>query len=217
SMAAFEPLGDRRAIAVLLQRQGTGSLVVDDLVLARKQLEESLAMCRVDPNPKLEADIVHKLGWVERGEGNRERALELLEEGARLCGEVGFTWMQASALIDAATLSFDLGLEDATHQRLREALRLYQGLPGRRGTVFALGWFARFAAAEGRPGEAGRLWGAIEAEEGRGLLGNWDNERDEFASAVLSDEPEFEAARAAGRRLSLEEAVELALSVDSLG
>jgi hypothetical protein len=56
----------------------------------------------------------------------------------------------------------------------------------------------------------------IEAEEVRGPLGMWEHDREEYAAAVLVHEgPEFEAARATGKRLSLDEAVEYALSVDS--
>ena len=60
---------------------------------------------------------------------------------------------------------------------------------------------------------AGRLWGAIEAEESRAPLGNWDQMRDEYAAAIVtSGDAEFEAARRAGHALTLDQAVDYALA-----
>ena len=53
---------------------------------------QSLAICRARPNAKTRGGCCRTNSrWVERGEGNRERALELFEESARLCEQVGFT------------------------------------------------------------------------------------------------------------------------------
>jgi predicted ATPase len=216
SLAEFERLGDERAVAVLLHRLGVGALVGKDLARARQLFEDSLAMCQTRPNAKLEADAVGKLGLVERGEGNRERALELFEKSAALCERVGFTWMQASVVLDLADLSHELGQTAVAEERAREALRLSQQLVDRRSVVYSLALLARFAAASGQAERAGRLWGAIEAEEVRGPLGTWEHDREEYAAAILAHEgPEFARARRAGKGLSLDEAIEYALSVDS--
>ena len=215
SLDMFKALGDRRAVAVGLHRLGVCAIVEGDLSRARQLLEQSLALCRSAPNPKLEADIVHKLGSVERREGNRERALELFEEGAVLSGQAGFTWMQVNALQDIADLSHELGLIDVAVERGREALRLARELADRQSTVFGLAPLARFASSKGRVEDAARLWGAIEAEEARGAIGVWEHHRDEFAAPILVHEgSELEAARLEGRRLSLDEAVEIAFSID---
>ena len=212
SLAEFERLGDERAIAVMLHRLGVCALGAEDLPGARRLFDESLAMCRSSPNPKLEADALHKLGWVEHGEGNREGALQLFEESSVLLEQVGFTWMQANAVLDVAELSRELGQPALAEERAREGLRLSYELVERRLIVYSLALLARFAAADGRAERAGRLWGAIEAEEARGPLGHWEGERERYAAAVLEQSgQEFEAARSAGRRLSLDEAVEEAL------
>jgi predicted ATPase/class 3 adenylate cyclase len=212
SLAEFERLGDKRAIAVMLHHLGVGALVAEDFPRARRLFDESLAMCRSSPNPKLEADALHKLGWVEHGEGNHERALQLFEESAVLLERVGFTWMQASAVLDIAELSHELGQTGLAEERAREGLRLSYELVNRQSIVYSLALLARFAAADGRAECAGRLWGAIEAEEARGPLGHWERERERYATALFEQgDHEFEAARSAGRRLSLDEAVEEAL------
>jgi len=197
-------------------RLGSGALMSGDLAQARRLLEASVAMCRSVPNPKLEADAVGSLGWVERLEGNRDRALELFELSVTMCEQVGFTWMQANRLNDVADLSFELGRAAVAEERGREAVELAWRVGDRQIVVYTLALLARTAAAGGRSERAGRLWGAVEAEEARGPLGHWERERDEYATRVLvAADPSFHAARAAGRTLSLDEAVEYALSVDS--
>jgi hypothetical protein len=81
-------------------------------------------------------------------------------------------------------------------------------------TVFALARVARIAAESGRKEEAGLLiWGAIEAEEERGRMGAWAKERDRLSGPVLDHErPGFEHGRESGRRLSLDEIVQLTLA-----
>jgi hypothetical protein len=56
----------------------------------------------------------------------------------------------------------------------------------------------------------------IVGEEARGPVGQWEHEREQYETAVRpAAGPEFEAARAVGRRLTLDEAVGYALLVDS--
>src|SRR4029079_10926167 len=126
---------------------------------ARRLLEDSLAICSRLPNPKLEADAVRTLGWVEEGEGNLERALELYEEAARLCEQVGYPWVGASTLLSVAELSLKLDRADGAEERAGEGFRLSRQLADRRLIVHALTWFAGFAAAQSDRERAGRLWG----------------------------------------------------------
>ncbi len=83
----------------------------------------------------------------------------------------------------------------------------------RQRTVFSLARIAGIAARHEDSTRAGRLWGAIEAEEARGPIGVWEQQRDELAAPVLAvSGAEFERGRAAGRRLTLDEAVDYALA-----
>ena len=60
-------------------------------------------------------------------------------------------------------------------------------------------------------------WGstAIEAEEERSPVGHWQHFRGDIAGLVEQGGEESERGRRAGRRLTLEEAVERALSIDA--
>ncbi len=83
----------------------------------------------------------------------------------------------------------------------------------RRLTVISLARIAAIAARHNDSKRAGLLWAAIEAEEARGPIGTWEQQRDELAAPVLAvSGAEFERGRVAGRRLTLDEAVEYALA-----
>jgi len=214
SLREFRELGDERGIAHAVHRLSVNATKAGDLVRARELLDECLAICQRRPDPKLVADAFVKLGWIEQLDGQRERALELWEEGATRCEEVGFTWMQASAVMSAADMADELGRTELAHQRAREALHLSRKCDDRQFTLFALALLARLAAKAGQADRAGRLWGAIETEESRGPVGQWESQRDELASNVLTPSAEFEHGLSSGRSLSLEEAVEYALGED---
>jgi hypothetical protein len=75
--------------------------------------------------------------------------------------------------------------------------------------VYSLALLARTAAEGGDPARAGRFWGALEREEERGPVGQWEAEREQYAVAVLARAgPEFERGLEEGRRLSLDAAVD---------
>jgi predicted ATPase len=212
SLREFRELGDEPGIAIALHRLAVCAIMARDLVRARELLDECLAICRRRPNRKLVADTFVKLGTIEWRDGNAERALELWEEGADRCEEIGFTWMQAIAVQAVADAAYEMGRTELAWTRAREALRLCRKCDDRQMTVFALAVLAQLESKVGRADRAGRLWGAIEAEESRGPLGHWDSERDEVAAIVVSPSPEFEQGRASGKALSLDEAAEYALS-----
>jgi predicted ATPase/class 3 adenylate cyclase len=214
SLREFRELGDELGTALVVHRLAVSATRSGDLVRARQLLDECLEICRRRPSPKLVADAIVKLGTVEWREGNPERALELWAEGAARCEEVGFTWMQAHAVLAVAEVANELGRTELAWQRVGEALRLSRKCDDRQMTLFSLGLLAQLEAQAGRADRAGRLWGAIETEESRGPVGHWDNDRDEVASAVVIASPEFEHGRSSGQSLSLDEAVDYALGED---
>ena len=79
-------------------------------------------------------------------------------------------------------------------------------------SVYLLALLAIVSVRTGRQERAGRLWGAVEAEELRGPIGQWEDECESLAARLISEAtPEFEAARREGNLLSLDETVEYAL------
>ena len=213
SLDLYRRAGDERGIAIILNRLGVQVWFLGDAERGRSLIEESLARHRALRFGVGEAVALGGLGRVEYSEGNVERGLELLEQSAELCRVAGFTFYEAQFLDLLASYAFELGRLDEALRHSCAALMLSRRTGERRLTVFSLARIAGIAARHNDSKRAGRLWAAIEAEEARGPLGTWEQQRDELAAPVLAvSGAEFERGRVAGRRLTLDEAVEYALA-----
>lgn len=213
SLRIFEALGDDRGVAHLLMRLGHSALYRGDREAARELGTKSLALAREVGDAPTEALALGLVGEAELGLGERESGIELIRRSADVAGETGFTWQRTRMLRRLADWALEHGDVGEAARLVEESLRLSDEIGDRISVVFALARLARIAAETGRLERAGRLWGAVEAEEERGALGAWYGERERFAVHVLAREgSELEVGRAAGRRLSLGEAVAYALA-----
>ncbi len=213
SLALFRDLGDEEAIAHMLMRLGASALKRDDLEAGRALLEESLARNRSLGNRITEAQVVSLLGTLAWMEGESELALERLEQCVAIVRERGFTWWEAVTTGTLAEYTLDLGRARDSERWARETLRLGHGISDRQLCVFSLAQLSATAAAQGSLERAGRLWGAVEAEEARGPVGAWERERAHLEERILAcGNGELERGRTGGRSLSLDDAVEYALS-----
>jgi tetratricopeptide (TPR) repeat protein len=179
-----------------------------DAARAKALCEESLAL---DPSPAPRAQVLDVLGNIAFAEERGDEALELLEESARLAREVGVRWGESHTLLNSGDFALRLGRPREAAPSVRRGLELAAEIGDRQWIFSGLTLTAWVAAAGSRPEAAGRLWGALEAEADRAPVGQWELERDDYAVHVVSATPEFEIGREAGRRLSLDEAVEYAL------
>jgi ATP/maltotriose-dependent transcriptional regulator MalT len=142
-----------------------------------------------------------------------EEGLKLARQSSRLSGEVGFTWFQVHYLYVACEACFELGRFEEAEQAGREGLRLSVEIDNRQIIVYLLALLSAVAAAQGEDERAGALWGAAEREEGRGPVGQWEAEREEYWSRVqLRDSERFELGRERGRLLSPAELIADVLS-----
>ena len=115
-------------------------------------------------------------------------------------------------LVELAALSLEAGRLDDAEAKARESLELADRMHDYGGRVFGVGVLACVAAERAELSKAGRLWGAIEEHQVGAPLGGWLRHR-AACEAHLAEHagPELELALAAGRELSLDDAVELAL------
>jgi non-specific serine/threonine protein kinase len=214
SLAAFRRLGDDRGAATVLQRLAMDAMARGDVERAQVCVDESLRLYR---SKLAEALALRTYGFIEWQAGNHERAVELFEQSAALAGEAGQTWLQASFLLHRAELLLEQGRLGESESASREALRLATRIGARQATIIAVSLLAQVEGEAGQPERAGRLWGAIEAEEARGPVGQWDVEREEAARPVLAHAgPEFERGRQEGRHLSLQEAADEVLQAERI-
>ena len=213
SLALYREVGDERGVSMVLPRLAIEAQRVGQLDLASALCAEALAIQRRLGFRKAEARVLATLGSIEWARGHSEEAVKLADQSAALSAEIGSRWWQAGSLLQGGEYALRLGRAGEAVGRLQESLRIAAEIGDRRGTVWALAYLAATEAKAGHPERAGRMWGAIEVEELRGRIGQWEGEKTEVASLVLAGEgSEFEHGRAKGRRLSLPEAVADALS-----
>jgi predicted ATPase len=210
---AFRALGDDLAVAHMLQRLAVEASRVGDVQRARELAHDSLRMNHEIDSPSGEALALGILGHVAAVEGQVEQALELQMRAAARAGTVGFTWFQVHALYAAVEHLLRLDRRDEAERTALEALGLAEQIGDRQMRVYLLALLAQLAAAGGRRERAGVLWGAVEAEEARGPVGQWEDEREAYAAPVVAAaDAGFEQGRDRGRSLSLAEAVAYASS-----
>jgi predicted ATPase/class 3 adenylate cyclase len=210
SLAEFAAIGDERGRADVLNRLANSAVVENDYVRARTLAEESLEIHRRFGSRQGETVALGTIASVEWRTGNRELALELAQKSAARAAETGFLWWQVGMLYHLCEWSFESERSHEADGFGREGLELAHRIGDRMHGVYLLALLARAAAEDGRLEHAGFLWGAVEAEEKRGIVGQWEDERELYAAPVLAHaDDDFERGRRAGRGLSFDEAVSI--------
>jgi predicted ATPase len=211
ALEAFRSLDDELAVAHVLHRLAMNAAHNGEYDEAKALSDESLALSRRQGSRSAEAMAVGVFADIAAREGRHEEALELALESASLAGEAGFTWWRVHYLYTACEMCLNLERLNEAERWGREALALSLEIGNRQLNVYLLALLAAVAAAQGEAERSGVLWGAVEREEGRGPIGQWENEREDYRSRVKRDDQEqFELGRARGRLLSPAEALEYA-------
>ena len=212
ALALYRERNDEFGVAVMLHRVGVAELQAGNDAEARELAEEALELDRKFDSKSGKAQAVSLIAQLEWREGRHERALELVQESIALAGESGFTWWEANMLGALAEWSLELDRIGEAERAVREELELRRTMNDQVGIVYGLSTAAVIAAKRGRQELAGRLWGAVEADEQRRPVLGWEELLTFVAPMLAAPTAEFEAARLAGARLTLDEAADLVLS-----
>jgi predicted ATPase len=213
SLAIYKSLGDELGVAHMLHRLAVDAVRVGDLERGRMLTEEARSMAAALGSRREEALALATLGSIAFEEGNTDQAIELLEQSVEVAAEVGFAWWQGGRLLDLAEVAVEAGRSEDAERWILDGLAVVLPLRDRQLLVYGLAMLAALEAERGHAQRAGQLWGAVEAEEQRGAIGYWENEREQYERMVFAHaDADLETGREAGRLLSLEDAVSLALS-----
>jgi predicted ATPase/class 3 adenylate cyclase len=221
ALELLRELDDKRGLARALISMGNVHLYGAEYDLARACYEEGLAAAREVGDTPYMATALGNLGELARLRGDLEAARAFYQESLEAHGE--------SETQGRAVNLFNLGQLALFANDAREARGMYQKslatsvkLGARSNIAYGLEGLAGVAVLEGQAERAGRLLGAAEALR-KAINARIDKadlplyERTLAAvDAALGNEA-FTAARAAGAALSLEKAVQLALTEDSSG
>jgi predicted ATPase/class 3 adenylate cyclase len=213
-LAVSKEIGDRDAIARMLNRLGPPLMVAGRHEEAERAATEALAISRELGRAVEAALALHVLGAVAFDRGEWQQAEELYAESYAVSREVGDTWQVAYNLVNLA----DLALQRKDHTRAWslacEALGLVRKLGDDLMSLACLGTLAVAAAGAGDPRRGGALWGAAERLDQELGETMWRSERDRLEEMLGERGPQFEQGVEEGRRLTLDEAVALAYATD---
>ena len=215
-LAIRRDLGDKFSVSQSLNNIGMVATAQKEYALARTVYEESLALKRELGDRLGTAYVINNLGDVAYHQGDDEAARTLYEESLRIKRELGDNPGAAYTLNRLGRLVRREGDVAAARALYVESLVIRRELQDRAGIAECLEGLAETAAGQAQLRRAARLFGA--AESLREVVGtplspparaNYD--RSMAALCASLGEAALEKARAGGRAMTFEQAVEYAL------
>jgi predicted ATPase/class 3 adenylate cyclase len=203
---------------------GLGDLALGrrDIDAARPLLDESLALYQQTGDRWGVALALNSLGFLALREGEDAAAITRFEEALALLREEGDTTLMAGSLHNLALVAQGQGDTRQAATLFKGSLVRFRDLGNTLGVAWCLEALAAFAGAEGRHERAVRLAAAVQVlVDATGFRPRPEDRAEhdhilDTARASLGDEP-FSAALAAGRAMTLEQAVAEALEETGAG
>jgi predicted ATPase/DNA-binding SARP family transcriptional activator len=217
SLALLQGLGHTWDIAFALSRLGDIDLYLGDYARAVAALEASLALVRQVGDNVLLGYTLLSLGYAARLQDDNARAAACYEESLARFRALSTTWGIAAVLHFLGYVLRTQGDNVQAAVCFSESLTRYWKMGHKEGTSLALTGLAGVYSEMGQTVRATRLFGAAEALRETIGLSQQSDERaiyDRSVAAVRAqlDAVAFAAAWAAGRALSVEQAIADALA-----
>jgi DNA-binding CsgD family transcriptional regulator/tetratricopeptide (TPR) repeat protein len=216
SLAFSREVDDKFGIADVLIELGAVSAFLGDHERAREYTEEGIALCRELGYGLQLANLLGNLGLMSLLEGDYERGVALNEEAAALSRERGYKGGIAFSLDMQGWVALLQGDHERARISYRESLTLCKELGDKMVAVGSLDGLACISAAEGASERAARLFGAarVLGEAVGPLTPEEVALRAPYFVMARSqlDEASWRAAWAQGRAMSMDQAIDYALS-----
>jgi non-specific serine/threonine protein kinase len=191
-----------------------------DFARARAFQEKSLIVAREHGEKWVIGMSLITLGFSSYHEGDLEQAEAGFQEGLQVLREVGNTWLMKLPLIHLSMTALRRGDLERAEALSRECLTLERPIRDRWGHVVALDARSRIVAAQGDVVRAARLLGVVEQAIADAVnvpvTAPTRPDPQQFTSTLraLLGDAAFEQALTEGSAMTLERAVEYALSED---
>lgn len=218
SLEIFRELGDRRNVANTLCGMGRNAMGAGEFARADRLCSEGAAIFQEIGERWGYMRAIGNVGWNTLGTGEFERGHALLTESLAIARELGIASMVANYAVGLAFLSLERHDPLQAKPLLVEALELSRDLQYLSFIAFSLEGFGRVAALQKQPKIAARLIGAANAlREQIGISNSQafmdpQRDRDLAIARAQIDEDEFVSAWEDGQRITLDDAIKLALS-----
>jgi predicted ATPase/transcriptional regulator with XRE-family HTH domain len=221
SLALFRHLHDNRYITLLLLKLGMNARLQGEYARAESYLEECLALAAQLGDRPIRAEALNILGNLARNQGDYARAAACYDESLALCRDLGDLFQIVSVLQDQGYLAQQQGDQARAAVLLRESLAGCREIDYQWVSIWCLAGLGRVAVAQGRAEHATRLLGATAAlfeiyDPAMDPVDRADCERSIGAARAQLDAATFDTAWAAGRAMTVEQAIAYALEGSDL-
>jgi predicted ATPase len=212
----YRQLGNQRGIAHSLMVLGSVARDQGEYARAQALFKESLEIFRQLGDRQGIAHLFNDMGRSARDQTDYEGARMLYEESLAIKRQLGDQWGAAHSLMGLGLVARDHGDCERARALYEESLEIFRQLGDQQGIAYSLEGVAAVAGAQGQPERAARLFGAAEALREVLAAPLPPNERADYDRSVAGvraalDEAMFAAGWAAGRALTLEQAIVLGL------
>jgi len=156
------------------------------------------------------------IGIAAHTQGDIEEARKFYEESAAICRSLGEKWVLSHALYNLGHIAYDEGDSPRARQLYEEVLKLCRELEDKDGFAFVLSSLANVLFTEGNSVDSARVQGAVTAylQELGSLLETIEQlafNKTAIALKELLGEEAYQKEFETGKKLPLEEAIEIAL------
>jgi predicted ATPase len=212
ALALTREIGDLPGVADSLIGVGNGVWwYAGDRARARELFEESLTLHDELGDKRGLSRAAKQLGELERDEGRYKRGAELLELSIAVAREDENSWLEALATHSLADLHLDRGDLETAERLYARALDMLNARGDERAVAYCLAGLACVAASRRQHRPAAKLWGAVEAIEGRLEVQLIAAERARYEPFALEAVERWPQAAEEGQLLPLEQVVQEAL------
>jgi len=218
SVASFRKAGDRWELATALCTLGMVAIATQQFDEARAPFTESLLLCRELGDTWGLARALHYSGELARFRGDDEQARALYEESLTLYHQLDHRGAAAIVGHNLGYLAQHRGDALQGLAYFADALAEHVKSGDRQNAAHCLGGIAGMVALLGRPEQAARLFGAVDALFATIGSSIWPIDRIDYDGNVAAvrtrlGEDGFTTASAAGRELTLEQAIAEAAAI----
>lgn len=216
SVMRFRDVADDWGASLSLNCLGRPTILVDDRKRSIRVIEEAQVGFRRIGDRRMLAHNLRPLAYVLIEGGEYGRAVPLIEESVALCRRHGDRFGLVTALVVLAKALLRQGQYERTLIPCKEALILARDMGLAEEVTWALTALARVALSLGQTERAARLLGASSAMRLKDLVPDLTKlvEETTVAARRAYGAERFEDARRVGEALTLEEAVDEALSIE---
>jgi len=221
SLRIFRALGDQWNVANTLRGMCRLALASGDFEWGEALGAESVALFEALGDQQNLMIAIGNLGWNALGHGDLERAQTRFHRSLALAHETGNHYYVTFFSGGLAYVALDQGDHERAKHLFVEVLAYYRKLPDLGYIGMCFDGLARVAVHQGQPEWAARLMGAaivVREQIGQPRVEaflSWQLDRDVAILRTQLTECAFDAAWDTGRRMSLDDAIALALDTET--